>query len=184
MRASLVGFDRTPEDLLPDAAITDDKGGQRADFEVDGVPASLEQSWVAKLGSSGPRCALSIEGDRFDLIPRAMELLGMTEENIVFRNEEWVRLPECEQGMAYRVNSRNLTVAVFDGKDGFVGIREKWGDEYLFTEYHYDTGSPFGTVLPRESLARIPEGMSLDTADNPELLAWLAEQQERLTPSA
>jgi hypothetical protein len=45
---------------------------------------------------------------------------------------------------------------VFDGSGGFVGIREKFGSEYLFTEYHWDTGAPCGTVHPVELLEMCP----------------------------
>ena len=29
-------------------------------------------------------------------------------------------------------------------RSGFIGIREKFGSKYLFMEYHYETGAPFG----------------------------------------
>lgn len=57
-----------------------------------------------------------------------------------------VPLPECVAGRLYKIMSRNLVLGVFDGKTGFIGIREKFGHEYLFTEFHWDTGPPFGTV--------------------------------------
>lgn len=52
----------------------------------------------------------------------------------------------CIKGRLYEVDCRNLTLAVYDGKGGFIGIRQKFGDRYLFTEYHYDQGPPYGTV--------------------------------------
>lgn len=70
---------------------------------------------------------------------------------------DYIKLDECVNGCLYRISSRNLTFGVYrsDAK-GFVGIREKFGDEYLFTEYHYDTGAPFGTVHPKEFLESCP----------------------------
>lgn len=46
----------------------------------------------------------------------------------------------------YRIHSRNLDVGVYDGNEGFIGIREKFGATYLFTEYAWEQGPPFGTV--------------------------------------
>lgn len=55
-------------------------------------------------------------------------------------------LSKCIRGRLYLLRSRNLAVGVFNGNTGFIGIRTKFGDRYLATEYHYDTGAPFGTV--------------------------------------
>ncbi len=39
---------------------------------------------------------------------------------------------------------------------GFVGIRHKMGHRYLFTEYHWDIGPPFGTANPLEAICLCP----------------------------
>lgn len=78
---------------------------------------------------------------------------------------ERIRIPieECKDGVLYRIFSRNLAFGVYrEGVKGFVGIREKFGYEYLFTEFHWDTGPPFGTVNPKEELEPVPEGMCLN----------------------
>jgi hypothetical protein len=74
-----------------------------------------------------------------------------------------VRIPlnECVKGHVYRLLSRNLSVGVFNGNIGFIGVREKFGDEYLFTEYHWDNGAPYGTAHPKEDLGPIPDGVEL-----------------------
>lgn len=52
-----------------------------------------------------------------------------------------------EHGRVYRIQSRNLITGVWRGSSqGFIGIREKFGSEYLFEEYHHETGAPFGTA--------------------------------------
>jgi hypothetical protein len=61
----------------------------------------------------------------------------------------------------YRIHSRNLVVGVWDGVSGFIGIREKFGNEYLFKEYHWDTGAPYGTVKPLELLTTLPEEIDI-----------------------
>lgn len=62
---------------------------------------------------------------------------------------DYIPLEECLHGHTYAIRSRNLTFGVFDASvEGFVGVRTKFGSRYLFTEYHYDTGAPFGTARP------------------------------------
>lgn len=59
-----------------------------------------------------------------------------------------VPLKDCVHGRLYKLHCRNLLYGVFNEKNnGFIGIREKFGSEYLFTEYHHETGAPFGTVF-------------------------------------
>jgi hypothetical protein len=63
-----------------------------------------------------------------------------------------------------------LSHGVYNQKDkGFIGIRTKFGDRYLFTELHWDSNESFGTVKPKEDLGPIPEGIpikeALDTID-------------------
>ena len=65
----------------------------------------------------------------------------------------YIPIAECKNGGLYRIHSRNLRLGVFvEAQGGFIGIREKMGYEYLFTEYHWDTGAPYGTVQPVELL--------------------------------
>jgi len=42
-----------------------------------------------------------------------------------------------------------------------IGIREKFGNEFLFEEFHWDTGPPFGTVNPKEELGMLPDDIEL-----------------------
>lgn len=68
-----------------------------------------------------------------------------------------IPLQECRHGWTYRIHSRNLSFGVFNQEtQGFVGIREKFGNRFLFTEFHWDTGEPFGTVTPLEALEACP----------------------------
>lgn len=70
---------------------------------------------------------------------------------------DYIPLDECEHQGFYRIRCRNFDYGVFNERTkGFVGIREKFGSTYLFTEYHWDTGAPFGTVTPIELLERCP----------------------------
>lgn len=72
----------------------------------------------------------------------------------------YIALTECKDRFLYRLRSRNLGFGVFNKKqNGFVGVREKFGARYLATEYHYDTGAPFGTAQPLEELEEMPAGL-------------------------
>lgn len=63
----------------------------------------------------------------------------------------------------YRVVCRNLNLAVYDGDLGFIGIREKFGSTFLFTEYAWEQGPPYGTVReePRELLGQVLPGIAV-----------------------
>lgn len=74
--------------------------------------------------------------------------------------QQYIALEDCKDRFLYRLKSRNLSLGVFNKeRKGFVGIREKFGARYLATEYHYDTGAPFGTACPLEELEEIPAGL-------------------------
>ena len=82
-----------------------------------------------------------------------------------------IPLTECQHRGIYRLASRNLTLGVFNSfSKGFIGIREKFGDLYLFTEYHWDMGVPFGTANAYEYLGQLPDDIQLrenvDTFDH------------------
>lgn len=72
------------------------------------------------------------------------------------RRTDYIPLEKCKKGYVYKIHSRNLSYGVYDGNEGFIGIREKFGDRYLFTEYHYDQGAPYGTVKPFEEICELP----------------------------
>jgi hypothetical protein len=48
-------------------------------------------------------------------------------------------------GRVYKLESRNLSYGVWDGKSGFIGIRLKFHSRFLDTELHWDCPD-YGTV--------------------------------------
>ena len=69
-------------------------------------------------------------------------------------DEKYISLAECKHGHIYYIDSRNLTYGIFNKETkGFTGIRTKFDDVYLFEEYHWDTGAPYGTAKPLEDIA-------------------------------
>jgi hypothetical protein len=78
-------------------------------------------------------------------------------------------------GRAYVIHARNGGVGVAVEEDGHIGYRlhrEKFGNHYLFTEWDWDEGEPFGTAIPSSLISEPPP------ADDDELLAWLAHQED------
>lgn len=73
-------------------------------------------------------------------------------------NLEYFKLEECQVGSIYRLHSRNLDLGVFDSKNCFIGIRQKFDSTFLDHELHWDKG---GTAMPLEKIGEIPEGMPL-----------------------
>lgn len=94
---------------------------------------------------------------------------GEQESNMA---ERTIPIDELVPRGIYRLYSRNLLVGVWNGKTdkwcGFVGIREKFGDRFLFSEYHWDTGAPYGTARPLELIGIVPEGIDLQEGYHPE----------------
>lgn len=77
-------------------------------------------------------------------------------------SNNYIPLLECKPRTIYRLNSRNLSFGVFTPENNeFIGIREKFGQEYLFAENHYDTGAPYGTVKPKEVIGEVPEDIEI-----------------------
>ena len=75
-----------------------------------------------------------------------------------------IPLKECKHRFLYRIHSRNLDFGIFNKENnGFVGLRYKSGDLFLFTELHDDLGHPHGTVRPLEELEVLPEEIALKT---------------------
>lgn len=73
-----------------------------------------------------------------------------------------IPLRDCKHGFLYKLESRNLDFGVFNSvNSGFIGIRYKLGDKFLFTENHWEIGPPFGTAKPIEELQQVPKDLLL-----------------------
>ncbi len=92
--------------------------------------------------------------------------------------EEYISLENCEEGFLYAIEARNASVGIFiKEKSGFVIPRYKFG-YFLFTEDHWDTGEPHGTVRPFFKLEKIPPEIetALEQGDEEEVLKYLLER--------
>lgn len=54
----------------------------------------------------------------------------------------YIPLEKCVHGGLYLLKSRNLSLGIYNKPtQGFIGIRTKFYDRFLFTEHHYDLGA-------------------------------------------
>jgi len=74
---------------------------------------------------------------------------------------DMLKMDALEEGGIYRITARNFFVGAWNGTNGFIGIRQKFSDRYLFTEYHHDYSPHVGTARPWEKVGQVPEGVEL-----------------------
>jgi hypothetical protein len=78
--------------------------------------------------------------------------------------DEYIKLKDCKDRTLYKIRARNSSYGVFNkDTNGFTGIREKFKIEYLFEEFHWDTGAPFGTAKPDKELEKLPDDILIKT---------------------
>ena len=78
-------------------------------------------------------------------------------------------------GRAYVIHARNGGVGVAVDREGRLGFqlhRVKFERHYLFVEWDWDEGPPFGTAIPLRALDDEPP------EDDDARLAWLAERED------
>ena len=90
---------------------------------------------------------------------------------------DYIPLMDCKHGFLYEIDSRNLNFGVFNEKNnGFIGIRQKFSSRFLFTEYHWDTGEPYGTVKPKKELRELPSDIEINHGnENKKLFEFLED---------
>jgi len=76
--------------------------------------------------------------------------------------DNYIPMSECIFRRVYQIDSRNLSYGVYDGKGGFIGIRTKFNNKYLFTEFHYEASKDFGTVNGHVDISiNVPENIPI-----------------------
>ena len=69
----------------------------------------------------------------------------------------YLKIETLKSEWSYRILARNAHIGIWvPEKKGFIIPRWKFGKNYLFTEFHWDTGPPFGTVKPFFEIERSP----------------------------
>jgi len=98
---------------------------------------------------------------------------------------DYLPMEDCVHGGFYKIRARNFSCGVYDEKQkAFIGIRYKFGDVFLFPEYHWDTGEPHGTCKPKKFIKMCPlEEIDCGTwkdkvwTENKELFDWIKENK-------
>ena len=87
---------------------------------------------------------------------------------------KWISLKECKHGGLYEIDARNFSFGVFDeNQRGFIGIRLKFRYRFLDTEFHWDTGAPYGTAKPLKFIEMCPIELN---GENKKLFDWLDDK--------
>lgn len=87
-----------------------------------------------------------------------------------------ISLQDCKNGQLYHVYAHNFRFGVFDAiREGFWGIRTKFGKRYLDLEVHYSAHPHLGTASPTEALGIWPVGDLRH--DSEELFSWIDKNQ-------
>ena len=69
-----------------------------------------------------------------------------------------IPIEECIDGNLYWIHARNSSLGIWNAAErGFQIRRVKFASVYRFTEYHWDTGPPYGTAIPHLDLGPAPE---------------------------
>ena len=65
----------------------------------------------------------------------------------------YIPIEKCKDGWLYKIDARNSNLGIYNAeRKTFYISRFKFNDNYLFEEYHWDTGEPYGTAKPLEEL--------------------------------
>ena len=68
-------------------------------------------------------------------------------------SDVYLRMSELKDGFSYLIFARNAHVGIWiKERKSFLISRFKFEMNYLFEEYHWDTGEPFGTVKPQREI--------------------------------
>lgn len=84
---------------------------------------------------------------------------GVLEGSVLWANEDisYLSMDECENGCLYWIAARNASLGIYNSADkSFTISRLKFSSNFLFNELHWETGFPYGTVMPYEKLEKAP----------------------------
>jgi hypothetical protein len=71
--------------------------------------------------------------------------------------KEHIPMDQCKEGFLYIIDARNSKLGIYDTENmSFTISRYKIGNNFLFEEYHWDTGSPYGTAKPLKEIMEVP----------------------------
>jgi len=96
--------------------------------------------------------------DRFDIarIKDSTANIDVDEYLAEYRKNP-IPMDQCKDGFLYVVDARNSKLGIYKEKNNaFTISRYKFGSNFLFDEFHWDTGEPYGTVHPLKEIGVVP----------------------------
>jgi len=70
--------------------------------------------------------------------------------------ENYIKIPDLKDGYLYKIIARNAGYGIWKARTkGFIISRIKFGDNFIFEEYHYDCEA-FATAQPLEEVEKSP----------------------------
>ena len=92
-----------------------------------------------------------------EMLMKKIVLIGIDERH------PWIHLKQCKPGHLYLVHARNSHLGIFKPETkAFIISRFKFKENFLFEEYHWDTGRPYGTAKPLLLIEKVDMTMSED----------------------
>lgn len=77
--------------------------------------------------------------------------------SVLANSHDYLHESELDFECLYYINARNAHLGIWlPQKRGFIISRFKFKANYLFIEYHYDIGTPYGTVKPFYKIEKTP----------------------------
>jgi hypothetical protein len=89
-----------------------------------------------------------------------------------------IPIDDCKDGWLYIIRARNSYLGVYKkDEEGFTIRRVKFTSVFLFIEYHWDTGEPYGTAKPLKELYQVPP--EILNGPEEEILSYLEKKNEK-----
>jgi len=71
--------------------------------------------------------------------------------------KEYIPMAQCKEGFLYIIDARNSKLGIYnEANNSFTISRYKFGSNFLFEEFHWDTGIPYGTAKPLKEITKVP----------------------------
>jgi len=87
---------------------------------------------------------------------------------------------DLKEGYIYRVRTRSMGMAAVWTGVSFLGVREKFGAIFLFEEFCYEDGPPFGTVTCHEEIRKCEAPLRVDDKWNKALIKIIEDVHDSL----
>jgi hypothetical protein len=96
--------------------------------------------------------------DRFDIARLKDSTTNIeVDEYLAEYRKNHIPMDQCKDGFLYIIDARNSKLGIYkEANKSFTISRYKFGSNFLFEEFHWGTGSPYGTVQPLKEIMAVP----------------------------